>query len=53
MRIYKMSQMTTVELVFAKLVYGAELVLDYDTDRYEVEILNPDRLKNVEINFIP
>jgi len=52
-RTYKMSGMNALELAFAKLVYGVELVLNYSTGEWIVTSAHPSKLRQININFIP
>ncbi len=47
-----MSDMNAGEWAFAKLVYGVELVLNYNTGMEKVRIADQAILRRVDIRFI-
>lgn len=44
--------MNPLELAFAKATWGAELVLDYSSGEWIVEVANPEFLEMLGLKFI-
>jgi len=51
-KIYKITEMNTAQLAFAKLLYGVEPVLNYETGTLEVRIPDQAILRRVGIAFV-